>query len=325
MLWTDRDFVTGADLITLDAEVEDVAAAQGITLDDPNIGLIHRSLAESASALMKYQQVFGGYLTNQNISGNHYNAVMNVGLPAVNRSRILMSQVVVDALVCNEWSVLKTWAAYKSLARFFTDAANRTLKDRYETKALRYKKEVTSTYFEAVRALGLPIVRQPLPCPGAVYEIGTGNWGAANVTTAAGAGTDITDTFDFAITWVDQSMYVGPTNKQNCESGTSAIVSLQLPSTGNVFVVNINGLNPPVTAQPNATLPVSVVAYGNATGWNLYVGLTGETLYLQNATPIPVAIKSYALPTDPVTSGFASDMGQFPELYFTFQNIIQRA
>ena len=325
MLWTDADCLTSGDLISLDPEVDDVASAENINLDDPTVGLIHRSVQESANTLMQYQQIFGGFLTNQNVSGNHYNAVMNVGLPSVNRSRILISQVVTSALVPNNWSALKTWCAYKALTRFFRDAANRTMKDRYELKAERYAKQVRNDYFETLRATGLPIVRQPIPCPGALYETNTGTWGPGNVTTAAGAGTDTTDSFDIAITWVDQSSYLSPSVKNNCESAPSGRVSVQLPGTGNDFIVSIAGLVPPVTAQPSSTMPISVVAYGNATGWNVYAGLRGQTLYLQNSTPIPVSTMSYRIVGNPVISGTPADTGQFPELYFTFQNIIQRA
>lgn len=339
-LWTDIDFVTSADLITLDAEVASVAAVSGITLDDPNAGLIHRALEEAGDSLLKYQQVFGGYLSNQNVSGNHYNAVMNVGLPAINRSRILLNQVVPTSWTTLQWSAVKRWVAYWALHVFFRDAANRTLKDRYADKSTRYRKDVNTTYWDSVRAIGLPIVRQPLPMPGALYEPAVGGtWDENNVTTVAGAGTDATNAYDFAITWVDLTNYFGPYQKGNCESAPSEIVTMTLPSTGNVFNVSITSLLAPNGVQHPSTLPLAVVPYGVAKGWNVYAGKTGGPLYLQNATPLltgitqgsaqagapATAVTSFTFPADPLLSGPTADTGQFPDLYFTFQNVMQRA
>jgi hypothetical protein len=145
------------------------------------------------------------------------------------------------------------------------------------------------------------------------------------VTTAAGAGTNTSDDFDIAITWVDLTRYKSQAQKGNCESAPSAPVTAKLPATGNVFVVSIAGLNPPVSGQPASTLPLCVVPYGNAAAWNVYVGKKGCPLYLQNSEPIPLATASYALSGDPVLSGYTADEGQFAEQYYSFQNIVQRA
>src|SRR5262249_56645057 len=100
MLWTDSDFITSADLVSLDGEVQAVASAEDIPLDNTatTTGIIHRGIEEAGDRLMKYMQIFGGYLNSGSVSANHYAAVMNLGQPSVNRSKILLTQVVVTVL-----------------------------------------------------------------------------------------------------------------------------------------------------------------------------------------------------------------------------------
>src|SRR5262245_7018375 len=122
VLWTDADFITTADLATLDQEVADVATAEGITLEDANgNGSIHRAIEEAGDTIMRYMQVFGGYLNTGTVSSNHYAAVMNIGLPSVHRSKILLTQVVVSSLFKNSWTPLKRWEAYWTLMAFYRD------------------------------------------------------------------------------------------------------------------------------------------------------------------------------------------------------------
>lgn len=323
MLWTDRDFITGADLITLDREVQDVASAEGIALDDPATGIIHRALEEAGDSIMKQQQAFGGYLSSQTVSSNHNNAVMNIGLPSVNHPRVLLNQVVVSGVIANQWTALKRWAAYWALVVFFRDASNRTLNDRYKDKAAGYKKELHTTYWDAVRSVGLPIVRQPFPCPGAVYEPLSGVWGDDNVPLVAGAGT-ATVAYDVAISWVDNTAYVSPALPGQAESACSDVVTMT-PTPGNVLSVNIASLTPPTGAQHPSTVPMALVAYCKASGWNVYAGLTGGPLYLQNASPIPVGTHTFTFPGDPLVTGHVATTGQFADFFFTFQNVLQRA
>ena len=250
---------------------------------------------------------------------------MNVGLPAVNRQRVLINQVVVSHYSGQDvlWSPLKTWCAYYTLGLFFRDAANRTLKDRYKEKQQRYQKDARSIYFEPLKSQGLPITRQPLPCPGAIYEPAvTGTFGANNVTLVTGSGTS-TDDWDVAVTWVDQRYYMNPGQKVNAESAPSQRVTVTA-TAGNVLRLSIAGLTAPNGSQHPSTVPLSVTAYGQASGWNVYAGSKGGTLYLQNASPIPVGTQTYTLAGDPLVTGNAADAGQYADLYFTFQNIVQR-
>lgn len=327
MLWTDGDFVTSQDLITLDSEVQDVASAETITLDDPVTGnsVIHRAIEEAGDRLMKYMQIFGGYLNSGSVSANHYAAVMNLGQPSVNRSKILRGQIVVTDLSPYTWNVVKRWVAYWSLHVFFRDVANRTLKDRYRDKEERYSKESNTIHWDALRAAGIPTVRMPFPCPGAAWEPNAGLWSASNVTQVTGAGTQ-NGSYDVAVTWVDlmPGYYVSPTNNGNAESHPSASQTLALTS-GNVIRVNIASLIPPNGSQHPATVPYAVVQYHAAGGWNVYAGVSGGPLYLQNSTPIPVGTKTYTLTGDPLASGSTLGQGQYADLYYSVPTgILQR-
>jgi hypothetical protein len=57
----------------------------------------------------------------------------------------------------------------------------------------------------------------------------------------------------------------------------------------------------------------------------VYVGLTGKTLWLQNASPIPIGTTSYTLANAPTLSGNAMGTGQHPDYNFAFQNVLWRA
>jgi hypothetical protein len=331
VLWTDRDFVSSNDLITLDAEVQSVASAEEITLDDPSggAGIIHRAIEEAGDKLFKYLQLFGGYLNSGTVSANHYAAVMNVGLPSVNRSKILMGQIVVSSLDGVSWPPVKRWVAYWALHAFFRDAANRTLKDRYATKEERYRAEANGAHWDALRTLGVPIVTQPLPCPAAVWEPNTGNWGDGNVSQVAGSGT-VEGSYDVVVTWVDQDpgLYGSNTGTgsfvNNAESAPSVPATIALVA-GNVAVVDIASLVAPTGAQPLGSIPFAIVEYMRATGWNVYAGPSGGPLCLQTPTPIPIATKSFTFPGDPLTGTALVGPGQYAERNLSLpMGIIQR-
>ena len=311
MLWTDTDFLSTSDLLTLDSEVADVATAESITLDGGN-GLIHRAIEECGDSLMKHLQVFGGATYSGAVSPNHFAAVMNTGLPAVNRSKILQSQIVVNGLLPGTWSPIKRWAAYWSLVAFYRDAANRTNQDRYKIKQEAYQKDRDKTYWPTVLALGVPYVNCPLPAPGALYDLNTGSWSTSNVAAAAGSGTQ-TGAFDVVITWFNGNL------QQNNESYPSARQTVTLTS-GQVVSVNLAGLNPPTGQQPPSTMPWVVIAYGVASGWNIYAGPQGGPLFLQNSTPIPIGTKAYVMPGNLALSGQQVGNGQWPDQYMAFNS-----
>lgn len=316
MLWTDGDFITANELIALDAEVGDVSTAEVITLLGPT-GIIHKAIEEAGDSLMKYAQQFGGAVYNGAVSSNHYAAVMNVGLPAVNRAKYLPVQIVVTGLYQNTTSELKKWAQYWALQVFYRDASNRTLNDRYRIKAASYNDMLHKRYWEAVRAKGIPLVNTPLPCPGAIYDINPGSWGNNNLSTVANSAGSLVGSVSAVVTWFN-----GTVNTNN-ESNPSACATVTI-SSGQVLSVSIAGLNPPMGQQPPSTMTLSSITYGTTTGWNLYVSVNGGPLVLQNSSPIPVATQSYTLLGNPLTSGPVAGTGQWPDQYASLANVIQR-
>jgi hypothetical protein len=89
--------------------------------------------------------------------------------------------------------------------------------------------------------------------------------------------------------------------------------------------VTIAGLNPPNGQAPiNVALGQGIVVPGNASGWNLYVGQSGQTLYLQNSTPIPIATQVYTMSGAPTLSGYPLLAGQYPDQYLTLQRMLMR-
>jgi hypothetical protein len=63
---------------------------------------------------------------------------------------------------------------------------------------------------------------------------------------------------------------------------------------------------------------------GTASGWNAYAGVQGGTLYLQNATPIPITQLTYTFAGAPVSSGYMADSGQFADAKMSMQLMIMR-
>lgn len=314
MLWTDADFISADDLVSLDAEVKDVASVESITLEGDN-GIIHRAIEEAGDTILKHMQVWGASLVGAGgVTSNHWAAVMNTGLDAVHQSKVLLTQVVVSSLFGKSWSAVKRWAAYWALMAFYRDAANRTNNDRYRVKQETYHGQLHNTYWEAVRSTGLPVAIRPLPCPGALYELNAGTWGNGNVSAVDGPG--VGGSYDVVVTWADSL-------QTNGESGPSARATATLEA-GKVAQVDIGTLLPPTGAQPRATVPLAVVTYGRATHWNVYAGPSGGVLRLQNAAPIPVGTQTYTLTGDPALTTPAVGTGQYPEQYLHFTTPVRR-
>ena len=328
MLWTDSIFVQSSDLMVIDPEVSDVAAVEGITVDGPD-GLCAETISECLSEVMLILQRFGGYLSSGLVSANHLAAVMNVGGPGVNRTRLIPSQIVVRQTGIPQVDTLRRWVTYRCLYNFYRAAASRTTDERFRSKRDDYLHDVKRRYKPLMLGNGMPMVFRPFSCPGAVLERNTGTWSSGNVTAASHSGTT-GGTFDVAITWVDQTFYAGPQYggalnlKGNAESCPSARIT-ETVSSNYVLSVNLSGLVPPSANQDPATLNMALATSLNAGSFNVYVGLQGGPLYLQNAFPVPVSTGVYTLAGDPVLSGYQADDGQYPDSYYTInQDILQR-
>ena len=325
MLWTDDYFVSTDDLISIDPEVGDVAAAESITIDG-STGVVQRTIENGSQQLLAQMQRFGGYLSSGLVSANHLAAVFNVGGPGVNRTRILLGQIVAYDPY---FPVVKTWMSYKTLEKFYHAAFSRTLNDRYEKKYKQFSYDVKMEHWPNLKNVGIPIVYRPMYCPGAVNEripgatrLQAGTWTGSNVTQAAEVGTT-GGVFDVAITYVDQTFYGDQTTKANAESYHSAIQTLAV-TAGNAVQVSIASLVPPNAGSDPAMLSQAITTPLNASGWNVWVGATGGTLYLQNSSPIPIATKTYTLAADPVLSGYQTDFGQYADAFYTVQDLVQR-
>lgn len=321
-LYTDSDFVTQASLAYLDTEIAKIAAAETVIIDGPT-GLGAQACSECAIELTAAVQTFGGYPSIGGVSWAHNAAVLNVGSYGVDMPRLMLSQIVLDGLYPGYPSPLKRWVEYRALFMFYRDVSSRKGKanDRYEEKRETYKAQAL-TAFKQLKQTGLPFVTSPLACPGATHEQGSGSWGSANVTKVSGSGA--AGTFYVAVTYVDGTYYQDQTAKGNAESGPSALVSVT-PLISELIRVDITSLNPPNGTASAIGVSDGILTRKTATGWNVYVGASVTTMYLQNSTVLPIATKTYTLGASPAVSGYLLGTGQYPDAKQTFQNIIQRA
>jgi hypothetical protein len=321
-LFTDSDIIADADLTALDSEVELVAAACDPAIDTSQ--MIRTAWDETADRIFEKMDSFGGSVNLLVGAGVQMATLLtNYGM-GVSRSRIFLTQVLADDGYANRTSMLRRYLTYKALEAFYRDAAERlTTSDRYDRKRARFEKE-SALAWRRFSSKGLPIVLTPLPCPGALHEIGSGTWGGGNVSAVA-AGGAIGGIWDVAITWVDQSLYQTPATKFNAESGPSALASSITTIAAHALSVSIAGLKSPNGKSfQSGTFADGILAMLNATGWNVYAGPTGGQLTLQNAAPIAVATLTYALAGDPTATGAPLGQGQTPDANYAFINAMQR-
>lgn len=325
MLWTDSIFISTADLTRIDTEVPTIAVTEGVTLDGDN-GLIKGAIEEAAQEIQKWVIAFGGYLNAGDLSANHLAAVLNVGIGNSVRQKIVLSQVCVSGDTANSFSYIKQWAIFFTLRVFYRGVFTRTINDRYEKKMDLYKSELDRRVSATVKALGIPVVLRPLFAPASYFTRNSGTWDSTNVSVVVGPGTSAVS-YDVAVSYMDMSqsnLYVSPAVPNNAESNISPIIT-QAVTSGHVIEVDTTSLIPPTGIQDPAQVLVSVMSPLMATHWNVYVGLTGKTLYLQNLSPIPVATKTFTLPNDPLLSGYYSLLGQYSDRRLSLTPTRQRS
>jgi len=319
MLFTDRVFITAALLDTIDGEFSKVATAESMNAT----AFIAEAVAASGDDFVGRIQSFSGYLCGVGANANHQAAVLNILSTAINRPRALLNQICVSEPNPTR-TAFRRWVQYFVLCEFYVAMSNRKVNDRYATKAKNYEKQ-RRRFWETLKGNGFPVVAAPLPCPGATLEYNAGTWGSSNVTAVAGGTAPSPVTYDVSVTWCSSPNYVSSANQGNAESGGAAVQSILVPPA-NVISVNITGLNP-----PNGTVAVAIgTAQGIyspqiATHWNVYAGITGQTLHLQNSTPIPVATTSYLFTAAPVATGFPQNAGQAAQWDMAFVNMLWRA
>ena len=317
-LLIDDDFVTLQDLLAIDPEIAEIADAEGITVEG-DAGITREAWEECVDTLLDAMQAFGGDIIAWPGTLTTYGAF------GISRPRLRPHQIVVTATYGRRTSPLKRWMTYATLVMFYRAASNRRTSDRYEQKWNNFKDEIKA-HWRNLWSTGLPMVALPLPCPGAVHEYMAGDWDGDNISFAPpgwGTGEPTEQSYDVAVTWVDQTNYTSPDNKQNSESGPSRALTVTVPA-GQVITVDIGTLNPP----GSLTLPRGIAdgpyVSRKASGWNVYVGQPGKALYLQNASPLPVATITYTLAGAPVLSGAMLQPGQTPDANYTFQRVLQR-
>jgi len=326
MLWTDSIFISTDDLTRVDSQVVAVAAAEGITLSGEN-GLIRAGIEECATELQKYMVAYGGYLNSGDLSSSHLAAVLNVGIGNSVRQKATLDQVCVSGDTWFSWTWIKQWSVSWVLRLFYRNAYARTVDDRYMKKMDYYKEEITRRQNGNLFGLGIPIVLQPLVRPGSFFSLNAGPWNSSNVSLVSGAGTLNDVTVYVAITWVDMSQagrYVSPTQTNNAESNASDFIPMSM-LTGKVISINISSLNPPTGVQNPSQVLVTVVSPLTGSNWNVYVGLSPSTMYLQNSMPIPISQKTYTLASDPITTGNLLQLGQYPNRRLSVVPTRQRA
>lgn len=312
MLFTDDDLLTSADLAALDSEVTEVAAAEDLVVEGEG-SILRQAWEECANEILARMEAFGTELM--------FAGVGRWSSAGGTRSRVYLTQIVATDAYARKLSALQRWVLYRALVLFYRAATNRTVNDRHALKRAQYAEDAKQ-HWKALWRRGLPVVLEPLPCPGALHEWNAGVWDGTKVTGVAG-GASAATTYAVAITWVDQSRYQSPTAKGNAESAGSRVLAYTLPAN-ELLQVSIAGLQPPDGIPAARTPADGTFRTLVATGWNVYVGAAEGPLYLQNPAPVPIGISSYTLTAAPVLGGAVLDPGQVPDTNFTFQNTLQR-
>ncbi len=317
MLWVDDDFVTAADLQSMDSEVADVAQTEGIVLEGSN-GAIRRAKEDAQATLSKFMSFSG--LNPTDLTVRDVN--MPLGVPDLRYNYASFAQLVISGEVSDNWSALKQWVVGRTLLRFYRAATNKN-SDRYSDRYEEMQADVRERIWPNFKRRGIPIVFNPLPAPGAIMERAGLFSLDNNLSLVSGSGTLDEDTV-IAITWVG-SKYVSATAKHNNESYRSARVTLPLIS-GNVARVTTTGLTAPNGSQPEFTKSSCRYSPGTAVGWNVWAGrATEDVMYRQNASVIPLATTSYTFTGNPVYSGEQLDLGQYEDIILEIRNELVRA
>jgi hypothetical protein len=327
MLLTDSDILTPEALAAVDPEVSSPKIQEfAPPLEGPH-SIISKTAYQACHFLTSMFQGFSGYLMAPGSSANHIAAVMNVSSTGISRPRVRMNQVVAEDPDPAK-RIVRTWMEYEALYRFFQALFHRKMDDRFEKKMLHYASE-RSDAWSMIENCGLPVVIQPLPCPAAIREYNSGSWGISNVTAGGTGSTEAGNSYDVAIAYTAPS-YLPPGqtlngfDRGNGESAASAKVTIAA-AAGQVLTVSIASLNPPTGMNPAVGTADGVFSQLPAVGWQVYVGLSGASLYLQNATPIPIATKTFTLPDAPVLSGFGPTLGQSADYNYAFVRTLMRA
>lgn len=328
-LFTDSDIASLALMSQIDPEMNNVASLIGSTPIEGPGSICETAWSECRS---KLEAALALYSTYYGCSGMqaHMSALLNTGSGNGNRPRLRLNQVVVsDVYYANSLSPIQRWVTYSALKSVFQTAAHRvgakkgTESDRYDAKRTFYEKKQDELWRQLMNQ-GMPALSSYLDGPGAKHSYQSGTFTPSNLILTAGGTSTAELLVNVAITYFDATQFIDPLNKNNSESGPSAIQSFTIPA-GNLLTVDINSLSPPDRNNPpNLGISQGIVPFMGADGWNIYVGQPGAPLYLQTPNGIAITQKTYTLSGAPVLSGYQMDSGQKPLTNAIFGQIVQR-
>ena len=302
MLWTDDNFVTLADLLSMDSEISSLVDAEELTLSS----LITRGIEAASMAIQantQWGRISPGDLALRN----------RVTMPGLSTARTFVHPCQIVVSDDTSWNHVKRYVAFKVLQQIYRAAVNRNA-DRYENK-MQMSVEDGRLAWAQLRHIGIPIVFNPLAAPGATLERQAGTFTASNLSNVAGAGSS-TASVEFAVTWVGSAT-------ENNQSYRSQRVALQLVN-GQVARVSISGLVPPDGTQPAHREASSIYVPGVATHWNVWAGTAGGDMYLQNESPIAISTLTYTLTGNPVSAGTILGFGQHADYLFPLRDELIR-
>jgi hypothetical protein len=305
MLFTDSLFPDTEILAALDPQAPRVAQTAGIVLDGP-YSVIQAAYDECVAKFMVSVQCGRGGYAGAGACSGHLAAVFDTG-GDTQGFRIGLRQVVMTPTGAMNISPLQNWLAYTALAILYERAVDsKGSADTYVIKAGTNRSRA-ETAFAGAKSMGIPVVQAPLERPAAAKSDDPGEWGADDISTAAGnmAAGD----WEVAVTYVN-----GYATSNNESAPTDrALVTLD---GSHDLVVSIARLRPPTGG--NDILGPSMAA----THWNIYAGASGGVLRLMNANPIPIATTS-AKATE-ITGPVRMTSGQKPDTYFhLFEGVLR--
>jgi hypothetical protein len=267
MLFVDSKHVTVEQLRVLEPELDAVAEEAEIVLEGVSDDIVRQAWGECANRI------------EARVDGE-----------------VRLDQIVATAAIAAP-SALQSWLAYETLVLIFRAATARVVNDRYERKLERYEQDAKRAW-SALWSRGLGIVNYPLPCPGATFVRGAGEWGEADLVDVAGGAVAATRV-RVAITWWDQ--------RNDRESGPSVVLTHDVPAAHTVRL-SIARLVPPAGAEY----------------WNIYTCPEGGVLgCVVAATPVATLTVDLAAPFVD-SDGARMGIGQAADRTYYMQNLVLR-
>ncbi len=317
MLFTDRIFVTVADMAFYHGKAQNVATDAGIKLTGSG-GLIERTIHECGAILLSRLHSYTGSIVGPGASGAHMAVVLNVG-GSSGSQRLKLAQIVLEHKDIGI-SPVKDWVAAVCVRNLFRGAIGRGQDDtRFHNLFLMNNNEARQRLTN-LATYRLQAVNSPLLAPAATGIPGTGSIVAANISTTAADGTWPAGSYFVAVTLVSED-YVSPTDKNNSESA-SHLALTKTVVLNDSLTVDISNLVPNPSGE---SLPVSFrnMPKRTADRWMIYASTNEDELRLQ-AGPTALTTTSLRVPAFDA-AGAILDSGQYGEGFVPIPNRFSRA